>query len=166
MALRIVICLTGILFMLPGGAAASSESGKRPWRLTSAPADASTLLAMATEQPEPGEVSDVPRDSTRTRIDNGTQPTNQQPSQNKTPTFALPDTTSRANSTKSFPGGDSTAVETLGPSSAIQGFPTANIPRPTAAAPRARRGVLGIHPLAILAGLVALHIFIVTVAGK
>ncbi len=135
--------------------------------MTKAPADAPTLLAMATEQPEPGEGSDVPRDPTGTkpkRIVEPTPTTNQQPSGN--PNFNKSDTTSRANSTKSFPGGDSTALETLGPGSGVQAFPTANIPRPTAAAPRARRGVLGIHPLAILAGLVALHIFIVTVAGK
>ena len=29
-----------------------------------------------------------------------------------------------------------------------------------------RRGVIGLHPLALLAGLIAVHIFVITVAGK
>ncbi len=32
--------------------------------------------------------------------------------------------------------------------------------------PGARRGILGIHPIAILVGLIALDVFVVTVAGK
>jgi len=32
--------------------------------------------------------------------------------------------------------------------------------------PGARRGVLGLHPMFILVGLIALNIFVVTVAGK
>jgi hypothetical protein len=139
--------------------------------MTSAPVDASTLLALATEQPEPGEGSDVPVDSTKTRKripDTGT-PANQQGtptqnSQNKNPTFNAPDTTAHADSTHAFPGGDPAALETLGAGSGFHTFPTGGAARTPVA--RARRGVLGIHPLAILVGLVALDVFIVKFAGK
>jgi len=41
-----------------------------------------------------------------------------------------------------------------------------NAQETVAAPPGARRGVLGLHPLFILVGLIALNIFVVTVAGK
>jgi hypothetical protein len=41
-----------------------------------------------------------------------------------------------------------------------------NIQDAAAPPPGARRGVLGLHPLFILVGLIALNIFVVTVAGK
>jgi hypothetical protein len=130
--------------------------------MTSAPADAPTLLAFLA--PPPGRI--LPEggegDTTREVPPPNTQntPTN---TQNTPPNFSLPDT-SRRDTTRSFPGGDPAALETIGPSSSIRSFPTGT----SSSAPtiRGRRGLLGIHPLAILAGLIVLDVFIVKVASK
>jgi hypothetical protein len=91
------------------------------------------------------------------------EPTPQnQPSQgtpSNQPSFSQQDTTRH----HSFPG-DTTAPETIGPGSAFHAFPTGG--NPSASSAPVRRGFLGVTPIAILVGLVALHVFIVSVAGK
>jgi len=87
--------------------------------------------------------------------------TNQQtPTTNQAPF----DTTHSA--AKRFTGGDSTALETLGPGSAIHTFPTGGTTAPNAAGAHGRQGFLGLTPIAILAGLIALHVFIVSTVGN
>jgi len=78
------------------------------------------------------------------------------------PSFNQPDTTHHA-PPRSFPG-DTTAPETIGPGSAFHAFPSGGTPSSSAAP--VHRGFLGVTPIAILVGLVALHVFIVSVAGK
>ena len=84
--------------------------------------------------------------------------TGTKPSNLPTNPFDRPDTL------RSGAGGTGAPLETLGTSPAFRGPAVAATPIPTG--PHVRRGVLGIHPLALLAGLIALHIFIVTTVIK
>jgi len=156
----VLACFSNLILAPRVGAAVSGAPGGRPWRMTSAPAaDGPTLLAFLAPPsgrplPEGGE-----GDTTRTSEPKTT--TQQTPTTNQAPF----DTTHSA-ARKSFPGGDSTALETLGPGSAIHTFPTGGAAAPNAAGAHGRQGFLGLTPIAILAGLIALHVFIVSTVGK
>jgi len=131
--------------------------------MTSAPADGPALLALA---PPSGRTLPGGGDSTgaaEPKIPPTNQPTSQQPPPLKQPTFTLPDT-AHGGGSRSFPGGDSTALETLGPGTPVHAFPTAGTT--AVPGPHVRRGFGGLTPVAILVGLIAFHIFIVSVAGK
>ena len=147
-------------------AEASSGRASRPWRSVAAPADLLTLsdyvLQAPGDQPEPGEgEGDVPE--TSRILEPQTPPPQPTPGGNQPdpfrPRFDIQDTAGRRDSLfKAAP------VETIGPPSNLLPLPSSAGSAPPG--PRARRGVLGIHPLALLVGLIAFHIFIVTVAGK
>lgn len=152
-----------------GKAEASSGRASRPWRSVTAPALVLTLSNYVMQPPgEPGGGDeDVPDTA---RVFEPRTPAPQPGAPGGTPTtpfqpkFNIPDTTSRhSDSLFSVPG--RAPVETIGPATTILPAPSSTQPsRPPGA--RARRGILGVHPLAILVGLIALHIFVVTVAGK
>jgi hypothetical protein len=94
-------------------------------------------------------------------------PQNQQPpsktQQPLPPSFTAPDTSSHADSIRAFPGGGGAPLETLG---APPRGPFVTNAAAGIHGPRPRRGVLGVPPLALLAGLIALHIFVVTKVVK
>jgi hypothetical protein len=137
-------------------------------RSVSAPSEVSQLLAFAGEQPEPGEGGEgdsIPRIIEPKNLPEA--PPQDQPPPSKTPpplppTFAAPDTSSHADSIRAFPGGGGAPLETLGapPRGPFVTNAAAGIH------PRPRRGLLGVPPLALLAGLIALHIFVVTKVVK
>ncbi len=156
--LRAALLLALALGFLLGARESPAEPAKRPWRLTAAPAEFSEILALA--QPPTGEQTDQP-DSEREiplpkgGLNNPTTPTTPT-TETKQPTFSLPDTMTH---------GNPAALETLGPPTANRNLPAGNAaPQPAAA--HHRRGLLGIHPIALLVGLVALHIFVVTTVVK
>jgi len=125
-------------------------------RMTGAPPHRDEMLAFAT-QPDPGDT-----DSTGVGIEKhepkGTT-TETPPPQNlpHNPAFDRPDTSKAG-------GFNSAPLETLGPSTTNRNFGNPTTPLP--AASHVRRGIFGVHPLAILVGLVALHIFVVTSVVK
>jgi len=124
------------------------------------------LLALAEQGPGGGKLRPPGggADSTGTgEVPENKIPTtqNQPPptSQGNGPSFNQQDTTRH-----SFPGADTTAAETIGPGSAFHAYPGGGTPGASSAP--VHRGFLGVTPIAILVGLVALHVFIVSVAGK
>jgi hypothetical protein len=165
----VLLLVLGSVLALRGNAAASGVSRRVPWRSTSAPADAPTLLAFATEQPDSvpggggvGDTTGIEKEP-KPILEPSLPPANQPPP-SSSPSFSLPDTVTRRDSTRSFPGGNAAPPETIRPGPAISTFPTGR-GTPAPAAP-ARRGLLGIHPIAILVGLIVLDIFIVKLASK
>ena len=127
------------------------------------------VMLASIEQPDPGAGGE--EDSMETKPlepaepKGGTPPANQPIPSKLPPGFSLPDTArAHPDSSFSFPGGNAAVSESIGPASSVLPFPGG------AAAPRTpaktRRGIMGLHPIALLAGLIAFHIFVVTVAGK
>lgn len=130
---------------------------RHPWRVTAAPADRSELLAFAGAQLQP-----VPPDSTDREIlppkgGANNEPPPAPPTEAPKPSFTLPDTMTHSNAAP---------LETLGPPSGNRILPAGNTPTSSTPAVHPRRGILGIHPLALLLGLVALHVFVVTTVVK
>lgn len=85
----------------------------------------------------------------------------QQPgTQNQPPGFGVPDTGARTDSLFMVPLMQPAATETIGaiPST----LPVASGNKPV----KSRRGVLGLHPAALIAGIVVLHVFVVGLATK
>jgi hypothetical protein len=131
-------------------AAAEEKPVKQPWRSVSAPADVSTLLSFATDQTT-DEGDEGQEDTTRT-FEPPIQPA--PPPSGKQPSFSLPDT--------GRSGFKDAPLETLG---AASNRPF-QAPTPLPTGPKLRRGVFGLHPIFLLVGLLALHIFVVTTVVK
>ena len=166
-AFLLVVAAAGSILVSSGKAEASSGRASRPWRSIAAPAVVALALSDYVMQPpnlpNPGEGGQEDTTDFEPKLpEPGTQPpagNPQNPFQSK---FSKPDTAARHDSLFSVPG--AAPVETIGPSSMILPAPSAPPSRPPGV--RTRRGIFGVHPLAILVGLIAFHIFIVTVAGK
>jgi hypothetical protein len=168
-AVLLLALVAGSMLVSSGKAEASSGRASRPWRSVSAPALVLTLSDYVMQPP-----GNVPKEGEVDTLENEppprfpeTKPPVGGPTTPFEPKFNIPDTTSRPDarhdSLFSVPG--RAPVETIGPATTILPVPSSTQPsRPPG--PRARRGILGVHPLAILVGLIALHIFVVTVAGK
>jgi len=141
--------MIGALLVLSGSGAAHAQIA----RSTSAPSDRAELLAFAM-QPDPGDGSDtqppVKNEEPKGKGDNPS-PTPAPPI--NTPTFEKPDTSKTG-------GFNEAPLETLGAGTTNRTFGGAAATLPVARHPR--RGILGIHPLAILAVLIAVHVFVVT----
>ncbi len=167
-SLLLLGCVLGSLLAPQGAAAASGKAARaaRPWRSVSAPTTTLALLDYVMQPlPDSGgeeepDTSRAPREQNLPPAGEGQQPRNQPINQ---PSFGVPDTSRHGDSIR-FPGGNPAALETLGPGSAIP-----SIPKAAASAPppvKQRHGILGLHPLALLVGLIAFHIFIVTSVVK
>jgi hypothetical protein len=111
-------------------------------------------------QPDPGGGGE--EDSTENspeiepKVDPGANPPTPPPQPKPNLGFSIPDS-SRA-------GADSTLQQMNNPASVLP--PPAAATGSSGSPVKSRRGVLGIHPAALLVGLVALHIFIVSVVAK
>jgi len=160
----------GIAVSVPAlGGTNPATPASRPWRSVSAPTNVLTLsdyvMVASSDQPDPGVGGDEDSTDAQPRepeTKGGTPPTNQ-PTPPNLP-FSVPDTAkSHGDSSFSFPGHNPAASETIGPASPILPFPGGAAARTPV---KTRRGIMGLHPIALLVGLVAFHIFIVTVAGK
>jgi len=144
--------MIGALLVLSGSGAAHAQRA----RSTSAPPDRAELLAFAM-QPEPAEcdtcdVEPPIKNAEPKGKGNDVQPP-APPINTPNPTFDKPDTSKMG-------GFNAAPLETLGPGTTNRNFGGAAATLPVARHPR--RGVLGIHPLAILAVLIAVHVFVVT----
>jgi len=174
-----MICVLGSLLAPQEAAAApaaavsaSAMSGAptaRPWRSVSAPRTTLALLDYAMQPPgdtEGGGEGDTIRPPKEPNLPaEGEQPKNQQqPPPTPPPAFSLPDTARHGDSIRSFPGGNPAALETLGPGSMNR--PNSGTPAASTPHVHERGGILGLHPIALLVGLIALHIFIVTKVVK
>jgi len=125
-----------------------------------------TTLALLDYVMQPPPEGDEPPDTARVPKEQNLPPAGEQPQNNKPITdFAQPDTARHGDVNQSFPGVNPAALETLGPASAVN-RPITPVAASASPAVRARGGILGIHPLALLVGLIALHIFIVTKVVK
>ncbi|HMI30818.1 MAG TPA: hypothetical protein VK527_03695 [Candidatus Limnocylindrales bacterium] len=167
-ALLLLACVAGSTLLSWDNAEASSGRASGQWRAVAAPADLLTLsdyvLHAPGDQPEPGEGEDVPDthrvfEPPRPPAEPGVPPPGGNPPGTFRPSFDSLTTRGRGDSLfKAAP------VETIGPSTNLLPPPSGAGAAPPG--PQARRGILGVHPLALLVGLIALHIFIVTVAVK
>ena len=158
-ALLLLTFVAGSVPFFPGSAWA--RDAKSPWRSVTAPADV-VALADYIIQPPGGDEGppEIGGDSLREK-----EPPPGNPGANTPfippgngPGFSIPDSV-KARSSSTNPN----YADTLAPGSPGGQFHPAATSAPP---PGARHGVLGIPPLALLAGLLALHIFVVTVAGK
>jgi len=136
-----------------------------PWRSVKAPAEPWELLAFAAQKP-PGTLGGGETDTTGQQLPPPREvnpPTTPPPTNTPPPSFNLPDTSRHADSIRAFPGGSGAPLETLGGpiSRPFTGATSTSLPVGTH-----RRGLLGVPPLALLAGLIALHIFVVTKVVK
>jgi hypothetical protein len=132
-------------------------------RSTSAPSQEWQLLAFASVPADTGEGDEGPpvKEPTVPEGTNNNQPPkNQNPFQ---PNFQPADTSIHADTLRAFPGMNAAPLETLG-ATANRPIVT-NTPPPPAAAKR-RHAIFGMPPLVLLAGLIALHIFVVTSVVK
>jgi hypothetical protein len=145
----------GLCLAAPGIARAQD---RLPLRFLSAPSDPAQLLAFAMQPPETD--TDTPTDTDTTVIKKeepkGQGSNNPAPviDNQPKPTFDKPDTSKTG-------GFNQAPLETLGaPGTTNRNFGGAASSLPVAQ--HARRGLLGIHPLAILVALIAVHVFVVT----
>jgi hypothetical protein len=120
-------------------------------------------MTVSIEQPDPGEGGEEDTSDTVPEKEFPTQPGGNQPPPPPSPTWGgtVPDSVSHRQAPPpsiTFPG----TADTLSPTS--PSYPRSAGTAPSTAS--SRRGILGIHPIALIAGLIALHIFVVTVAGK
>jgi len=143
------------------GALAPRTAGAGAWRSQAAPAKASEILAFLTLQPEPpeggGEGDTIRREPNLPEANPNNPPPKPPTTPPLPPSFNAPDT-SHADSIRPFPSAGGAPLETIGPQT---GGPFVTNAATLHAVPRPRR-LLGIPPLALLAGLIALHIFVVT----
>ena len=148
----VLLLVIGVGLVFPGSA------GARPWRSVQAPPETIALVDFLM-QPHPrgtpgGDEGDTTGNIEKP-IDTGSPVVNPTPS--KQPGGgSVPDTAR----TSFFNRAQEESLRMALPGMRSNTQDTAPPP------PGARRGVLGIHPLAILVGLIALDIFVVTVAGK
>lgn len=153
-------------FLAPRGAGASGASGtaapaSRPWRSVSAPATTLSLLDYLTQPP--GAPDAGTGDAGDTTDTEPPIPPSPPPPTTTNPNF-LPQDTAHVPSLRAFPGRDSAAVETIGPPAQFRpAAPKTGTPAP---AVHAHRGIWGMQPLVLLAGLIALHILIVSTVTK
>jgi hypothetical protein len=160
----LLVLVAGSTLVSSGTAEAVSGRASRPWRSVTAPP---VLLALSNYvmQPDPGEGGEGDTTDVEPPIkehEPPPQPTGSgQPK--PLPGFSTQDTTTRRDSMFSTPG--LAPVETIGPSTTILPVPSAaGPPRPLGV--KGRHGVFGVPPLVLLVGLIALHVFVVKVAGK
>ena len=143
--------MIGALLVLSGSGAAHAQLA----RSTSAPSDRMDLLAL-TMQPEPGECDtcdvEPPVKSTEPKGKGNENPP-PPPINTPNPAFDKPDTSKTG-------GFNEAPLETLGAGTTNRNFGGAAATLPVARHPR--RGIFGIHPLAILVVLIAVHVFVVT----
>jgi hypothetical protein len=154
MALVLLACGVALSAAASSAADVTSTPGGLTWHSVSAPA---TLLALSdyVMQPEPDSEGGGEKDTTDTGRP-APEPKNLPPANQPPPTI------------QSFPGGNQAPFETLG-APTTQSVPTGgsySSPPPPAPGGKHRRGIIGLHPLALLVGLVALHIFVVTKVVK
>jgi hypothetical protein len=74
------------------------------------------------------------------------------------PGFGVTDTTGRADSTLTFPSTQFAPIETIGPQTFDPGTSTKTT--------STKRGILGLHPTALIAAMIALHIVVVGLVAK
>jgi hypothetical protein len=148
--------IAGAIWALAGTASAAPASHSR--HATAAPGNLLTLSNYVMQPP--GDVGegdgDVVKDSTGARKvlepkvqQTGADTAPTQPT--KPPAWAFPDSAARGDSATVIPTSPASLPAVSGP------------PHPAA---KARRGVLGIHPIALLVGMIALHVFVVGLANK
>ena len=136
-------------FALAGHGRAEASASRLSWRSVTAPSTATPLLAFVSVQP-PGDTGEEGDEDSIPVTKDPTAPEGTPPPASPPPTFSP----------------NPAALETLGPPAAAPVLRGANTPTPLPTGPRPRRGILGIHPLALLAALVALHIFVITTVVK
>jgi hypothetical protein len=145
--------VAGAIWASAGTASAAPASHSRHG---TAPGDVLTLSNYVMQPPGDEGDGDVVRDSTGTRPkvleppvhSTGADTVPTQPI--KPPAWAFPDSARN----------DTAAVTTTSPTS------QAALPAGPHPSPKTRRGVLGIHPIALLVGMIALHVFVVGLATK
>ena len=135
-----------------------------PWRSTSAPSQEWQLLAYAAALADSGD--EQPPNQPEPKGSQEPPPTNQPPQQNPNPfppSFQQADTSIHADTLRAFPGMNAAPIETLGahPAPPI----LTNTPTPPPAVKR-HGAIFGMPPLVLLAGLIALHIFVVSSVVK
>ena len=150
------VWIAGAIWISAGTAWAAPAS--HSWYVTAAPGNVLALSDSTMQPPggipagdDEGDSTDVPLPRNRFKEPETPAPTDTLPPPRiKSPTWAFPDSTMRS---------DSMTVSPNSTGSAAGGSGT-NPPG------KVRRGVFGIHPIALLVGMVALHVFIVGVATK
>ena len=149
--------------MLLAGAVSAASAASYGHR-TTAPSTTADLSGYALQPPEEGEEGEA-QDST------SFEPPFQEPGPISVPSvpppppgiFGLPDTSTRRDSLPGFPNTSSAPVETIGPRTLVPA-----VPPPGAAGQQStpERTLFGLSPLALVAGLIALHIIVVSVVVK
>lgn len=141
-------------FLMIGALLVLSGSGAAHAQRTSAPSDRMELLAFAMQPPAECDTCDVEETpkNTEPKGKGNDNPPPTPPINTPNPTFDKPDT-SKAGAFNAAP------LETLG-GTTNRNFGGAAATLPVARHPR--RGLFGIHPLAILVALIAVHVFVVT----
>jgi len=167
-ALPVLVLAAGAVSIHASSGRAEAEprpgAEARPWRSVLAPAEAVALsdyLSRASDLQPPGGGEGDGSPDTGTQIEHpipqggssqgGNPPVTTQPGGGTVPDSVKNSLWNRAREESLravIPGMRSNTQETAAPP------------------PGARRGVLGLHPMFILVGLIALNIFVVTVAGK
>jgi hypothetical protein len=148
--------LVAIFASIPGAAGAS------PWRSVSAPP---RTFALADYVMQPPGTTGAGEDTSNTEPPiKEPLPGQQNPSTSLQQPGSLRDTVRAPDSKRALPGAQPAAVETIGPRSGLGPLPAVT----SASAPpeHARHGIMGFAPIAILVGLVALHVLIVTAVAK
>ena len=153
-ALLLIACVAG-LFLAPREAGAA-------WRSVSAPSTAVALMDYLMQPPGTPDPGTGDKDTTDVETPVKDPTGGQQPSGGTlNPNLGSPVDTAQI---RAFPGRDSAAVETIGPPAQFRpAAPKTGAPAP---AVHAHHGIWGMQPLVLLAGLIALHILIVSTVAK
>ena len=134
-----------------------AASASHSCRATAAPATMLTLADYVMQPPEGGPEGEPKDKNIEPKAPEPPEtPASQDtvPQRIQLPAWASPDSTVRS---------QPAAGDTLGPHSAGLPFPASGAARPGV---KPRRGVFGLHPIALLVGVIALHIFVVGLASK
>ncbi len=154
-----LVCFTWIAgaIWVSAGTASAAPASHSP-HATAAPANVLTLSDYVMQPPGDEGDDGVVKDSTGTRpkvleppVPTGADTVPTRPTPIKPPAWAFPDSAARTDTTNVIPTSPG------------------NVPAPSAGshpAVKPRRGVLGIHPIALLVGMIALHVFVVGLATK